>query len=84
MLNDLDKEQFMLKLRFNGSNICVEKSRKAWMQIEKIASKIDTKTNSTLLVINKYFHDLKSQEQCKLETEKYISQHPTYISCQVI
>lgn len=67
-----DDRTSILDLRFNDRNICVEKSREAWMQIEKMASNSDSIAQSTLAVMNRSLHDLKVQEQCQLETGKYI------------
>lgn len=64
------EENPMLESTFNQRNVCVEKSREAWMQIVKMASQSDSIAHSTLAVINRSLHDLRVQEQCQLESGK--------------
>jgi hypothetical protein len=54
----------------NQRDICVEKSREAWVQIGKMASENDGLAQSTLAVMNRSLHDLKVQEQIQLATGK--------------
>jgi hypothetical protein len=54
----------------NQRDIFVEKSREAWVQIEKMASQSDSIAQTTLSVMNRSLHDLKVQEQCQLATRK--------------
>ncbi len=49
----------------NVRDICVDKSRETWIQIEKMASQSDSIAQTTLVVMKRSLHDLKVQEQCQ-------------------